>query len=107
MGRALPAFAAGFGIFYVLAFQFNWPAVTYFPALNLWRWGLVNPTEMTGPPMYWYGWMIYSALTGLVLGGIALLLPARMLEKAWTVLCWAAPLGAIVALAYEGRHWFL
>lgn len=104
--RAIPAFAFGFAAFYAPAFQFNWPAMTYFPAIDSWRWGLVAQTDMTGPPMYWYGWITYSVLCGLALAVLSLLLPAKLTEKAWAVLAWLGPLAAIGFLAYQSRHWF-
>jgi hypothetical protein len=105
--RALPAFGIGFAAFYAPAFQYNWPMFTYFPAINMWQWGFAAQTDETGPPMYWYGWMAYAALVGIALILLTLLLPARVSDRVLSVLCWLVPLGAIVFLGYESRHWFL
>lgn len=106
MERALPAFAAAFSVFYVLAFTFNLTPFTYFPALNTIEWGVVGGSDTAGPPMFWYGWLVYSALAGLAAAAVALVLPAKLTEKAWTLLVWLVPLGAIAYMSYEGRHWF-
>ena len=106
MERALPAFAAGTAVFYVLAFAYNLTPFTYFPALNEWHWGVVGGSDELGPPMFWYGWLLYSALAGLAAGLVALFLPTKLTEKPWAVLVWLVPLGAIFYMAYEGRHWF-
>jgi dolichol kinase len=107
MERAFPAFATGFAAFYVPAFQYNWAALTYFPALNQWYFGIVPATDSSGPPMYWYGWIVYAILAGIALALVSLLFPARFTAPAWAILSWGAPLTAICVLAYEGRHWFL
>ena len=107
MERFLPAFAVGFAVYYALAFEYNWPMFTYFPAIDEWHWGLVLGSDDRGPPMHWYGWMAYAAVTGAVLGGLSLLLPSRQTENIWAVLCWAVPLGAILFLAYVERQFFL
>ena len=107
MGRALPAFAVGFGGYYAPAFQFNWPMFTYFPAVNGFVWGWAPGSETVGPPMHWYGWMAYGVIVGLVLAGLALLLPAKRTEKVWAVLCWVVPLASILWLGYVERQFFM
>jgi len=104
--RALPAFAAGCAAFYAAAFVFNWPAFTYFPAVNLWQWGWAAESDEVGPPMHWYGWIAYSALTGLGAGALSLLLPAQITEKAWAVLAWFVPVAAMAYLIYAERNFF-
>ena len=106
ISRAFPAFGVGFAAYYCPAFLYNWPAFTYFPAINEWHLGKVAAGENTGPPMYWFGWMFYAALVGIALMIVTLILPEKVTEKLWAVASWAAPLAAILWLAYEGRHWF-
>ena len=106
ISRALPAFGIGLAVFYVPAFQYNWPMFTYFPAINTFHWGVVEMSEVTGPPMFWYGWIAYGVLVGLGACLITLLLPQRITDRVLSVLCWLVPLAAIIFMAYEGRHWF-
>ncbi len=106
MERAAPAFAVAFAIFYVLAFTFNYTPFTYFPALNEIKLGVVPGSDTVGPPIFWYGWLVYSILAGLVGAAVALVLPAKLTEKAWSLLVWLVPLVAIAYMSYEARHWF-
>ena len=105
MARATSAFAAAFAIFYVLAFRFNLTPFTYFPAINAWRMGVVAGNDTVGPPMFWYGWIVYSLVAGLVAGAVAYALP-RSTDRAFSVLVWLVPVGSIAYMAWEGRHWF-
>ena len=106
MARVVSAFAASFAIFYVLAFRYNLTPFTYFPAVNAVQWGVVPGSDDLGPPMFWYGWILYGFLVGAAAGLIAFAIPARYSDRVWGLLVWAVPLGAIAWLAYEGRYWF-
>src|SRR5258708_36707522 len=60
--RAFPAFAIGFALYYAPAYSFTgatssftWPLFTYFPAVAMWRWGLVPGSDTIGPPLGWIG----------------------------------------------------
>lgn len=109
MERAFPAFAFGFAAYYGAAFTLNsayWPAFTYYPAVNefIWFFGLGN--DDIGPPMHWYGWMVNASLAGAALGAIALILPAKLIEKAWPTLAWAGPLAGMAYMLYADRLFF-
>ena len=97
-GRAFPAFAIGFTLFYAPGYSFtganstvSWPLFTYFPAIEQWRMFLVAGNDNSGPPMWWYGWIASAALVGLAFALISLLLPERAIRGAVCVsLCTAS-----------------
>ena len=105
MARATSAFAAAFAVFYVLAFGYNLTPFTYFPAVNEIRWGVVPGSDTIGPPMFWYGWIVYGFIVGAIAGAIAWVMP-RTTDRVWAVLAGLVPLGSIAYMAWEGRHWF-
>jgi len=112
--RAFPAFAVGFAAFYAPAYcftggnsTFNWPLFTYFPAIDMWRWGLVPGSDETGPPMWWYGWIGSAVIVGLIAALIALLLPPRATENFWKTAIWVVPLAAFVFLFNWELVWFV
>jgi hypothetical protein len=111
--RAFPAFAIGFALYYAPAYSFTganssftWPLFTYFPAVDMWAWGLVPGNDTIGPPMWWYGWIASAAIVGLVCALIALLLPERATAKLWSTLVWVVPVVAFVFLWNWERVWF-
>jgi len=75
LDRALPVFSVSFAILYLLATYFNLALVTYHPALNELDF-LARPPK-AGPTMYWYGWIMTSAIGAFVAGVIATFVPAR------------------------------
>ena len=86
--RAFPAFAIGFALYYAPAYSFTgatssftWPLFTYFPAVDMWSWGLVPGNDTIGPPMWWYGWICAAAIVGLIFAAIATLLPERTFQR--------------------------
>src|SRR5215467_2209161 len=79
-------FSIAFPLLYTVYERLNWPLFTYHPVLgqlDFWR----QPTG-TGPPMFWYGWIVLAALSALVVGGIATIVPRKALRRA-TVFCCA------------------
>jgi hypothetical protein len=92
-------FAAAFAVLYVIAMELNWAAFTYHPRLGLFELGAKPPR--TGPAMYWYGWMATSALGGLTAAVLAMVGLANFLSaKAWLLISWVVPVGAMAAAAY-------
>ncbi len=112
--RALPAFAIGFAIYYAPAYSFtganssfSWPLFTYFPEVDMWRWGLVTGNDTIGPPMWWYGWIAAAAIVGLIFAAIAMVLPEKTTARAWSVLIWTVPVLAFVFLLNWELSWFV
>jgi hypothetical protein len=107
--RALAGFGLGFAVYYAIAFEYNccWlPAFTYYPAVNEFIWGFGTGNDEIGPPMHWYGWMVNAVWAGLVLGGVAALLPASLTAKAWSILVWAGPLAAMAFMVHADWLFF-
>ncbi len=59
-------FVIFFGIFgpliYFLADLYKFPLITYFPATGEFFLGWRSFSEESGPAMYWYGWILASAI---------------------------------------------
>src|SRR5690349_3646301 len=49
-------------IVYVLCDLFGWPLFTYHPATGRLEWGYALPRRNEGPVMYWYGWVVTTAI---------------------------------------------
>ena len=90
------AFALGYTVFQML----NWPFFTYMPAVGRTYFWLHRPLSGEGPPMYWYGWIVTSAVNAFVVGGIATVIPGHWLRRATVFCCvlaalWPAALAAL------------
>jgi hypothetical protein len=95
-------FAISFGIAFPLLYtvyeRLNWPLFTYHPVLgnlDFWR----QPAGV-GPPMFWYGWIVLAAISAVVVGGIATIIPGQWLRRATVFCCalaalWPAALAAL------------
>jgi hypothetical protein len=89
-------FAVGFGIAFAILYTLferqNWPLFTYHPAINqldFWR----HPgIPEDGPPMFWYGWVVLSAIAAAVVAWIATLVSTAWLYRATTFFCVLAAL---------------
>jgi hypothetical protein len=89
-------FAVGFGIAFAILYTLferqNWPLFTYHPAINrLDFWKEVGRPE-DGPPMFWYGWVLLSAIAAAVVGWITTLVSTAWLYRATTFFCILAAL---------------
>jgi hypothetical protein len=101
--KVFPVFAAAFAVIYLLAVAENWALFTYHPKLGEWGW-LAQPAR-TGPPMYWYGWLVTSAL-----GATAVSLLTWPVLRGWPAqlwLGWVVPLVVILVFVYFFRDFFL
>ena len=101
--RVFPIFAAAFAVVYVLSVELNWAVVTYHPRINEWEW-LTKPSK-SGPPMYWYGWLITSFLAASALSLLALPLTRRRQPPVW--IGWVVPLVVMLSFLYFLRSFFL
>jgi hypothetical protein len=77
-------FGIAFATLYTVFERLNWPLFTYHPVLGVLDFG--RQSTGTGPPMFWYGWIVLSALSAFVVGSIATLVPDQWLRRA-TVFC--------------------
>ena len=105
VARALPVFSIAFAVIYVASVQYNLAVITYHPQLA--QWGLLVEAPRQGPAMYWYGWLITSAVGAAVIAALSLALPARGVERASAVLVWLVPIVMIGVIAYIIRGYFL
>jgi hypothetical protein len=88
----IPVFAMVFGIayavIYVICTEVNLPLLTYHPAIG--EIGILWQPSKGGPAMYWYGWMLTSALGALAVAFIAIAIPEPWLQRLITFGCAAA-----------------
>lgn len=80
-------FGITFVILYTLFERWNWPLFSYHPAVNrldLFR-NLGVPED--GPPMFWYGWVVLAAIAATLVGAIATLLSASLLQRITLFAC--------------------
>ena len=112
IGRAFPVFSIAFALIYIalvwlsgLDLKYNYALITYHAETG--RWGVLAEAQRQGPAMYWYGWLLTSALGAGVLAAASLALPARPFDRLWSVLVWVAPLVLIGVITYVLRGYFL
>jgi hypothetical protein len=105
MGRALPVFSIAFALIYIASVEYNLALFTYHP--QIFKWGLLVEAPKEGPAMYWYGWLLTAGLGAGVLAALSLALPARPLDRVWSVLVWVVPLVLIAFITYVLRGYFL
>jgi hypothetical protein len=105
ISRVFPVFSIAFAVIYIASVWYNLALFTYHPEPDLWG-PLVQPPKQ-GPAMYWYGWLATAALGAAALAALALVLPAKPLERAASVLVWLVPIAMIGVISYILRGYFL
>src|SRR3954470_12585406 len=81
-------------VVYVLCLLFGWPLFTYHPATGRLEWGYALPRRNEGPVMYWYGWILTTAIASSVVAVAATLLPERITGRIPLFLLWVLPVAA-------------
>ena len=109
ISRVFPIFSIVASVTYFLCMGFNWTAVIYYPVIGVASREFLAP-EVAGPPMFWYGWLVFAVLFGGAAAALAALLPRRIVASvatrgAWLV--WVTPLVLILATAWLLRHYAL
>jgi hypothetical protein len=89
-------FAAVYAAVYYVVLVNNWPVFSYGPAVG--EWTLFNHAASDGPTMYWYGWIMSSAIIAAVVGAIVSLVPESLARWLWSGLAWLVPVCAIAAI---------
>ena len=56
--------------------------------------------------MLWYGWTLNALIIAAVLGIIAMLLPARVIDKIPLSLLWILPILSIPYVVYSLMYWW-
>ena len=105
IGRALPVFSIAFAIIYIASVEYNLALITYHP--QIFKWGLLAEAPKEGPAMYWYGWLLTSALGAGAVAALSLALPAKPFDRIWSILVWVVPLVMIAVIMYILRVYFL
>ena len=105
IGRAFPVFGIAFAVIYIASVYFNWALLTYHPQLV--QWGPLVQAPKQGPAMYWYGWLVTSALGAGAIAAVSLVLPAKPFDRVWSILVWVVPLVMIAVIMYILRVYFL
>jgi hypothetical protein len=95
-------FSIASALLYTVYERLNWPLFTYHPVsgkLEFWK-------VMTGvgPPMFWYGWLVLTAISALVVAWIATRASRDWLHRG-TVFCCA--LAALWPTVLEGLRYFI
>ena len=111
LSRAFPVFAIAFAVIYILqvyltALQINLALITYHPQIGRWAMLAEAPRQGQGPAMYWYGWLLTSALAAGAVAALSLVLPRR-LDRVWSILVWVTPLVMGGFITYILRGYFL
>ena len=101
--KVFPIFAAAFAVIYLFAVQYNWALVTYHPKTGEWGW-LAEPAR-NGPPMYWYGWLVTSAIGATATSLLSWPLMRRWSAQLW--LGWLVPLVVMLIFVYLFRGFFV
>jgi hypothetical protein len=99
LDRAFPVFSVTFAVLYLLATYFNLALVTYHPALKELQF-LAQPPK-AGPTMYWYGWIMTTAIGAFVAGAVAAFMPDRW--DRWVQ--WAITFVFVYAVLYVVVHY--
>ena len=103
--RVLPLFSVAFAMIYVVAVEHNLAVFTYHPQLQQFALGVERPKA--GPAMYWYGWLLTSAIGATAMSIIALVVPERWTGRIWSGFTWLIPTGVMFAFVYLLKGYFL
>lgn len=103
--RVLPLFSVAFALTYALAVEYNLAVFTYHPQLQQLVLGVERPKA--GPAMYWYGWIVTSAVAALLVSTIALVIPRQWTARLWPGFAWLIPTAVMVFFVYLLKGYFL
>jgi hypothetical protein len=99
--RLAAIFGVAFALIYAPTMDLNWTAATYHPIQGIWQLGRAPPLGGGSPAMYWYGFIITSALGALAVTVLAALVPDKVLERLpWRSLVWLVPIVVVFYIAY-------
>jgi antibiotic biosynthesis monooxygenase (ABM) superfamily enzyme len=99
--RLAAVFAIAFAVIYAPTMDLNWTLATYHPLQGVWEWFKAPPKGGGSPAMYWYGFVFTAGLFGLVVAGLAALVPDKLMERVpWSTLSWIVTLCSIAYICY-------
>jgi hypothetical protein len=100
-------FAITSTVVYVLCDLLGWALFTFHPATGRLEWGQMPPRRGEGPVMYWYGWVVTTAIVSTVVGFLASFLPENVTRRIPLFLLWLLPLLAVPVMFYTlMSFWF-
>jgi hypothetical protein len=88
-------FAITSTIVYVLSDLLGWALFTIHPATGRFEWGQMPPRRGEGPVMYWYGWVVTTAIISTVVAFLATFLPESVTRRIPLFLLWLLPVLAV------------
>ena len=99
-------FGICFAILYVVCDMAALPMFTYHPATDRLEFGFAPARRDEGPAMYWYGWIVSSALGAAVIGLVAAMLPKHIGRKIPLALAWIVPIALVPVLIYSLKFYW-
>jgi hypothetical protein len=87
-------------VVYVLCDLLGFPLFTYHPATGRLEWGYALPRRNEGPVMYWYGWLLTTAIVSTVVAFLATLLPESVTRRIPLFTLWLLPILAAPIMFY-------
>ncbi|MBA4353191.1 MAG: hypothetical protein C0409_00725 [Novosphingobium sp.] len=104
--RTLPAFSIFSSIGYFLFMGFGLSPFVYYPEAG--RFTLTVQADL-GPPMFWYGWLVYAAAAGIFAAAISWMMPHQVslaLVGRLSWLLWVVPATLMLIILFLLRHYF-
>ncbi len=99
-------FAPCVALLYWVSDVWRFPTFSYYPASGLYTWGWTPSTPDDGPAMYWYGWIVTSALGAALIAGLVSALPASVTRKIPASLSWLVPTLLVPAMLYSLKFYW-
>ena len=87
-------------VVYVLCDLLGFPLFTYHPATGRLEWGYALPRRNEGPVMYWYGWVVTTAIVSSVVALLATFLPENVTRRIPLFILWLLPVLAVPVMFY-------
>jgi hypothetical protein len=87
-------------VVYVLCDLLGWPLFTYHPATGRLEWGYALPRRNEGPVMYWYGWLLTTAVVSTLVAALATFVPENMTRRIPLFTLWLLPIIAVPIMFY-------
>ena len=94
------AFSLTATVVYVLCDLLGFPLFTYHPATGRIEWGYALPRRNEGPVMYWYGWVVTTAIVSTVVALLATYLPENVTRRIPLFTLWLLPVLAVPIMFY-------
>jgi hypothetical protein len=87
-------------VVYVLCDLLGLPLFTFHPGTGRLEWGYALPRRNEGPVMYWYGWVLTTAIVSSVVGLLATFLPETLTRRIPLAILWLLPILAVPIMFY-------